>query len=238
MKYNQVIEAEFIRRPNRFVSYCNINGVEEKVHVPNTGRCKELLVEGAKVILSKADKASKRKTKYSLVSVYKGNRLINIDSQSPNSIVEEALKNRTIFRDYNFTKIKREQKYGNSRFDIYYEREDGEKTIKGFIEVKGVTLELDNLCLFPDAPTERGLKHILELVKAHEEGYETNIIFLIQMDNVDKFAPNYEMHPEFAKTLAKCQKKGVNIHAFSCKVTPDTVVLSKAVEIIDLNVFL
>ena len=238
MKYNQVIEAEFIRRPNRFVSYCNINGVEEKVHVPNTGRCKELLVEGAKVILSKADKASKRKTKYSLISVYKGNRLINIDSQSPNSIVEEALKNRTIFRDYNFTRIKREQKYGNSRLDIYYEREDGEKTIKGFIEVKGVTLELNNLCLFPDAPTERGLKHILELVKAHEEGYETNIIFLIQMDNVDKFAPNYEMHPEFAKTLAKCQKEGVNIHAFSCKVAPDTVVLSKAIEIIDLNVFL
>lgn len=238
MRYKNIIEAKFIKRPNRFIAYCEVENTEEKVHVPNTGRCKELFTDGAKVILSKADENSKRKTKYSLVSVYKGNRLINIDSQSPNAIVEEGLKNGYIFKDYNFTEIKREKKYGNSRFDIYYEREEKGETIKGFIEVKGVTLERDNICLFPDAPTERGLKHILELVTAHKDGFEANILFLIQMENVCEFTPNYEMQPEFAEALAICESEGVKIHAFSCTVKPDEVVVSKPVKIVDLKKFL
>ena len=238
MKYNRVVEGKFIKRPNRFIAYCNIDGTEEKVHVPNTGRCRELFVEDAAVILSKADENSKRKTKYSLVSVYKGDRLINIDSQSPNAIVEEGLKNGSILENYNFTKIQREKTYGKSRFDIYYEREENGNTIKGFMEVKGVTLEENNKCLFPDAPTERGLKHLLELIKAHEDGYETNIMFLIQMSNIDEFSPNVKMQPEFAQALAKCENSGVKIHAYNCNVEPDEVTVSEPVKICDLSQFL
>ena len=238
MRYKNTVRAKFIKRPNRFIAYCKIGDVEDKVHVPNTGRCKELFTEGADVILSKADENSKRKTKYSLVSVYKGDRLINIDSQAPNAIVEEGLKEGKILCEYNFTKIAREKKYDNSRFDIYYEREEDGKNIKGFIEVKGVTLEHNNRCLFPDAPTERGVKHMMELIKASKDGYEANILFLVQMSGVTDFSPNYEMHREFAETLAKAEQEGVKIHSYSCDVKEDEVKVSTPVKICDLSAFL
>lgn len=238
MKYKNTLRAKFIKRPNRFVAYCMIGNEEEKVYVPNTGRCKELFREGVDVVLSKANDNSKRKTKYSLVSVYKGERLINIDSQAPNAIVEEGLREGAIFEEYNFVNILREKKYKKSRFDIYYERTEHEEIIEGFIEVKGVTLESNNRCLFPDAPTERGVKHILELIDASKNGYEANILFLIQMSNVENFSPNYEMHKEFAEVLAMADKKGVKIHAFSCNVEEEQVRVSSPVEICDLSVFL
>ncbi|RVU55378.1 DNA/RNA nuclease SfsA [Anaerosphaera multitolerans] len=236
MKYENIKEAVFIKRTNRFIAACIIDGIEEKVYVPNTGRCKELFITGSKVYVSKSNNP-KRVTKYTLTSVYKDKRLINIDSQAPNSIVEEALKAGTIFKEYNFSKIVREKTFNNSRFDIYYEAIKDDKEIKGFIEVKGVTLEEDNIAYFPDAPTLRGLKHIQELVIAKEKGYSSHIVFLVQMENIKSFLPNVKMQPEFGSELNKAQHQGVEIKSFECRVKADEILLSKEVPVGDLSSF-
>jgi sugar fermentation stimulation protein A len=230
MKYQNVVKGIFLSRPNRFIAKVNINGKEETVHVKNTGRCKELLVNGAIVYLSESDNPL-RKTKYDLIAVEKilegGKRLlINMDSQIPNFVVCEFLENSGLFS--NEAIIKREVTFENSRFDIFVE--DGNK--KAFIEVKGVTLEKDGLALFPDAPTERGVKHLRELIKAKKQGYEAYVFFIIQMDNILKFSPNSKMHDEFSVALREAYENGVNILAYNCKVTEDSIKINRKVSVI------
>lgn len=220
MKYNNIVKAKFIERPNRFIAYCLLGDEVVKCHVKNTGRCKELLIPNvSEVFLEDHGDNTSRKTRYSLVKVIKNGRMINMDSQAPNQIANEWLLTGKLFDDITF--IKREQKYGNSRFDIYYERQGG---IKGFMEVKGVTLEEDNVAKFPDAPTERGVKHIYELIEAKSAGYEANILFVIQMKNIEHFEPNYKTHPEFGHALKEAKEAGVNIWAIDCFVTENEVI--------------
>lgn len=224
MKYEKIKEAIFLKRPNRFIAEVLIDGKEEVVHVKNTGRCKELLIPGAKVFLEEG-KGEKRKTKYSLVSVYKGDMLVNMDSQIPNSAAEEGLKKGKIKEIGIPDFIKREKTYGNSRFDIYYEK--GEE--KGFIEVKGVTLEFNGKAMFPDAPTERGRKHIHELIKAKEEGYKAWILFLIQMKGVNSFEPNWKTDEAFSKALKDAEKAGVGILIYDSIVSENSIELDKKI---------
>lgn len=230
MKYNKIVKGKFIERPNRFIAYCDIDGNVEKVHVKNTGRCKELLIEGCTVYLEESDNPN-RKTKYSLVVVEKGERLINMDSQMPNKVVYEALENCLIQLpglNEEITYIKPEQKYHDSRFDIYLET----KNKKVFIEIKGVTLEENGVVMFPDAKTERGVKHINELIKAKDNGYECYIFFLVQMDNVKYFTPNKKMHYELWEALKRAREKGVNIVSYDCNVDKESIVIKEAVEVI------
>lgn len=222
MKYSNIHKGKFLERPNRFIAICEINGKEEVCHVKNTGRCQELLVKGTTVYLEKSSNPN-RKTQFDLVSVEKNGKLINIDSQISNYVIAESLDK--LFDDIVF--IKQEYKYGNSRFDIYVET----KTEKIFVEVKGVTLEIDGVVRFPDAPTERGIKHLKELQKAVKEGYKTCVVFLIQMCDVKYFEPNYEMHPEFAKELKNAYENGVEIVAYDCNVTPEMIFLKDKVDI-------
>ena len=226
------IEAFFIKRLNRFVAAVSIDGIETLVHVPNTGRCKELFIENAKVILEKRN-GKKRKYLYELIMVYKGEILISIDSQAPNKIVEEAIRAGTIDSFY-YKFIKREQKYNNSRFDIYlWDGEDTFEKSKGcFIEVKGVTLEKDGVAMFPDAPTERGARHLHELIRAKDEGYRAVVVFLIQMNKVRYFVPNEVMDQNFTKALLAASQKGVEIFAFSCDVKENSVSIEKKIEVI------
>lgn len=213
MEYGKMIEARFLRRVNRFTAYVDLNGQEEMVHVKNTGRCRELLLEGARVFLEEADEEG-RKTKYSLIAVYKGDMLVNMDSQAPNQMAAEALAEGKIEEIGEVDFLKREVKYENSRFDIYYQK--GEK--KGFIEVKGVTLEEDGIAMFPDAPTERGAKHLKELIKAKEEGYEVAALFVIQMKGVKEFRPNEERDKNFTAALREAAAAGVKVLAYDCGV--------------------
>lgn len=229
MKYDNVIEAKFIKRPNRFIAHVLVDGKEEIVHVRNTGRNREILVEGTKVILEKS-KNPDRKTAYSLIAAYKGDMLINIDSQIPNAVVFEGIINNKISALQNVNNIKREVTYGNSRFDIYFEKENS----KGFIEVKGVTLEEDGLAMFPDAPTERGRKHIEEMAAAVANGYEGFIIFLIQMKGVHAFSPNFSMDPEFAEELRKSASLGVKVLAYDSIVKKDEIIISAPIEVIGI----
>ena len=232
MKYNKkIIKASFIKRPNRFNASVLIDGEEIVVHVPNTGRCRELLYDGVRVYVEESDKPE-RKTKYSLVTVTKGERLINMDSQAPNKVVHEWLKSGQWIS--NVVKIKPEYTYGDSRVDFYVEaaKEDGsEEHRKILIEVKGVTLEEDGVVRFPDAPTERGIKHINELAKAVKEGYECFLFFVIQMKDVLYFEPNRITHPEFAKSLLNASKEGVQVVAYDCEVTKDSLTIGKQVEV-------
>ncbi len=227
MKYSKIKKGIFIDRPNRFVAHVIVDGKEETVHVKNTGRCRELLIKGAKVILEESGNP-KRKTKYSIIAVYKGKILINMDSQAPNSAAYEAVKNGVIKEigvpDY----VKREAAYSKSRFDIYFEK-DGKK---GFIEVKGVTLEKDSMTYFPDAPTQRGARHLEELIKAKGEGYEAYVLFVIQIKGVIGFSPNYETDLRFAQTLKRAQENGVNIIAYDCNVYEDKMELNLPVKVI------
>ncbi|MGM9917443.1 DNA/RNA nuclease SfsA [Anaerotignum sp.] len=213
MKYGKMVEARFLRRVNRFTAFVELDGQEEMVHVKNTGRCKELLIEGARVFLEEADKEG-RKTKYSLIAVYKGDMLVNMDSQAPNHMAAEALAEGKIEEIGEVDFLKREVKYGNSRFDIYYQK-GGQK---GFIEVKGVTLEEDGIAMFPDAPTERGTKHLRELIKAKEEGYEAAVLFVIQMKGRKAFRPNEERDGKFTEALRDAAEAGVKILAYDCGV--------------------
>ena len=214
MKYENIFKGVFIERPNRFIAICEINGKKEFCHVKNTGRCKELLVKGATVYLQKSNNPN-RKTKYDLIAVYKGDRLINMDSQVVNKVALEFMPK--LFSD--IKKIKPEYKYGNSRFDIYLETE----TEKIFVEVKGVTLEKDGIVRFPDAPTERGVKHLNELQKAVIEGYKAYVLFVVQMSDVNFFEPNRETHPQFADALKQAIENGVIPLAYDCSITPDCI---------------
>ena len=226
--YDNMIEAIFIKRPNRFIAHCLLGNEEVKVHVKNTGRCKELLIPGARVYLQSNDDPN-RKTKYSLISVQKGERLINMDSQVPNKVVFQALSNNLITLPgvtEEITHLKAEQTYEQSRFDFYFET----KTQKGFIEVKGVTLEEDGIVLFPDAPTQRGLKHIYELIEAKKEGYLAYIFFLIQMDDVKYFTPNIKTHKEFSQALTHAKTQGVEILVYDSLVTKEGIQINRPVE--------
>lgn len=230
MKYKKMVEAKFIERPNRFVAYCDIDGQIEKVHVKNTGKCKELLVTGYTVYLEESDNPN-RQTKYSLIAVKKGDRLINMDSQVTNKMVYESLEDKSLVLpgfDEEITLIKPEKTYGNSRFDVYIEG----KTKKAFIEVKGCTLEIDGVIKFPDAKTERGVKHVRELIEARKDGYLAYIIFVIQMDDVLYFTPNIEMHKEFGDVLKEAEESGVNILAYDSLVEIDNIKLNKPVKVI------
>lgn len=201
-----------------------IEGKEEIVHVKNTGRCRELLTDKAEVFLYRSSNPL-RKTKYDLIGVRKGEKLINMDSQIPNDVVEEWLKKGNLFSENAF--IKREVTYKKSRFDFYIE--DGERKV--FLEVKGVTLENNGVAMFPDAPTERGIKHINELVSLKKDGYDTYILFVIQMEDVFVFRPNDFTHKAFGDALREAGKSGVEILAMNCKVTEDSIELYKKIQI-------
>lgn len=229
MKYNKkIIEAEFIKRPNRFNAVVNINGVETTVHVPNTGRCKELLYKGVTVLL-REENSEKRKTKYDLICVYKNDQLVCIDSQIPNKVVKEALINKAVDKLKKYKIIESEKIYANSRFDFRLSTEGGEEY---YLEVKGVTLENDEFAMFPDAPTERGTKHIRELIKAKKEGKGAGVLFLVQMERVSKFSPNYETDIKFSQALSEAYKSGVDIFIYTCIVTEKEIVMYKPVELL------
>ena len=225
MKYDNIKQAVFIERLNRFVAKVKLDGEEILCHVKNTGRCREILVEGAKVYLEKSDNTS-RKYAYSLISVYKGDRLINIDSSAPNKAVGEWLEKGGLFK--NVTLIKPEKTYGKSRFDFYVEYE----VKKAFIEVKGVTLEKDGVVLFPDAPTQRGVKHLNGLAKWVAEGNKAMALFIVQMNNVKYFTPNKETHPEFAEVLTKAKNQGVEVIAVECEAGESTLTHGKEIDVI------
>ena len=211
MQYKHIISGIFDNRPNRFIAQVWINGTLETVHVKNTGRCKELLLPGVKVILEVSDNPA-RKTKYDLIAVYKeGLGLINMDSQAPNKVVGEWLQ--TQGYDY----IKPEYKYGNSRVDFYMEKGSD----KYLMEVKGCTLEIDGMGYFPDAPTERGVKHLRELTEATRQGYHCSIAFVIQMPGIKKVLPNTATHPEFAVALEEAKAAGVKIYNLCCEIKED-----------------
>lgn len=224
MKYQHIVSAEFLNRPNRFVANVLLNGCEETVHVKNTGRCKELLAQGVTVYLEKSHKPN-RSTVYDLVAVEKGKRIINMDSQAPNKVVGEWLLKKELFPD--LILVRPETQYGNSRFDFYVET--GQEKI--FIEVKGVTLENDGVVKFPDAPSDRAVKHLEELMQARKEGYRTLVIFVIQMEAVEYFLPNEETHAAFAKALREAAKAGVEILAYDCRVTPDSLEIHQPVQV-------
>lgn len=227
MKYEHIVEGRFLERPNRFIAYVAIGGKREKVHVKNTGRCRELLQDDAQVFLSYSDNES-RSTAYDLVAVKKGDRMVNMDSQAPNVVVKEWLKvgeTHPVFG--NITYVKTETTYQNSRFDFYVECDER----KLFIEVKGVTLENDGEVRFPDAPSERAVKHVEELVKARQDGYEVYVLFVIQMQGVKCFMPNDKTDPKFAKALWEARKQGVNILAYDCKVTKDSMEIGEPVPV-------
>lgn len=216
MEYTKIVKAIFKERPNRFIAIANIDGKEETVHVKNTGRCRELLVKGATIFLEEGQNPN-RKTKYDLVGVIKNGNLINMDSQAPNKVAIEFLKESNLFSKNAI--IKGEVTYKSSRFDIFVT--DGDR--KAFIEVKGVTLENDGIAMFPDAPTERGIKHIRELISAKDEGYESYILFVIQMKGIKEFTPNYSTHLEFGNTLKIAKENGVKILAYDCIVTENSL---------------
>lgn len=212
MKYDSIVKARFIKRLNRFVAEVELDGKKELCHVKNTGRCRELLREGVSVYLEKS-KNENRKYKYSLVTVQKGERLVNMDSSAPNKAVYEWLKDESYFK--NITYLKPECTYGKSRFDFYFEYEGK----KAYAEVKGVTLENEGVVSFPDAPTQRGLKHINELCECMKEGFEAYIIFVVQMKDVLYFTPNDSHDPKFSEGLRRAEKSGVRVLCFDCEVT-------------------
>ena len=224
MRYTHISEGIFLERPNRFVAKVLLEGKEETCHVKNTGRCRELLVPGARVLLEKAERTG-RKTAYDLVSVYKGNRLINMDSQAPNQLAYEWLAEGNYFK--NLEQLGREKTYGDSRFDLY--GTDGGRPF--FMEVKGVTLEEEGIVRFPDAPTERGVKHIKELIRCRQEGYGAYLLFVIQMKGVTVLEPNWETHQAFGNVLAEAVRKEVRLLAYDCIVKPDFVQIDKPVPI-------
>lgn len=227
MKYNKTIEGTFINRPNRFIANVSINGNEEVVHVRNTGRCRELLLPDAEVILEDCSHILGRKTKYSLTSVWKEDMLVNMDSQIPNKVVFDAIKNNKIDELKNLTSVRKEVFFGKSRFDIYFESE----TQKGFIEVKGVTLENNGIARFPDAPTIRGAKHAFEMAEAVKQGYRGIILFLIQMNGPYEFRLNWEMDPEFSKSIQFASENGVQILAYDSLVSRNDISIGNQLKV-------
>ncbi|MBQ7007418.1 MAG: DNA/RNA nuclease SfsA [Oscillospiraceae bacterium] len=224
MIYKNIQKARFLSRPNRFIAHIDIDGKTEVCHVKNTGRCRELLTENATVFVQESDNPN-RKTKYDLISVLKGEKLINMDSQIPNKVFGEWAQNSGFFGEIKL--LKAEKTFENSRFDFYIETDND----KIFVEVKGVTLEQDGVVMFPDAPTERGVKHINELCRCIDNGYKAYIFFIIQMDNVKYFTPNRKTHPQFADALKAAAEKGVGIYALDCKVSENSIAADKLVEV-------
>ncbi|WP_066896079.1 DNA/RNA nuclease SfsA [Clostridium nigeriense] len=230
MKFEKnIFEGIFLNRPNRFNAKVILNNEEMVVHVPNTGRCREILKEGTKIFL-REELNPNRKTKYDLIAAMKGDILINIDSQIPNKVVNEALQNKKIETLHKYSKINREKTFGKSRFDFKLSTEDEEEVY--YLEVKGVTLEDNGHCKFPDAPTERGARHILELIEAKNQGYGAGILFLIQLDNVKTFSPNDDTDPEFSNALRLAKERGVDILAYNCTVDKNSIELNNKVDII------
>lgn len=219
MTYDRVVPARFLSRPNRFIARVELEGAEETVHVKNTGRCRELLIPGRTVWLEESGNPA-RKTKYDLVAVDKDGLLVNMDAQAPNKVFAEwAGAGR--FTD-GMTLLRPETTWGSSRFDFYFEA--GER--KGFVEVKGVTLEADGHAYFPDAPTERGVKHLRELMEAKKRGYEAAVCFVIQMAGMRAFSPNDATHPRFGQALREAYAAGVEVLAVGCAVTPDSLTMT------------
>ena len=224
LKYKNIHKARFIDRPNRFIAQVEMDGAVQVCHVKNTGRCKELLKPGSLVYLEENSNPN-RKTKYDLVAVEKGKSLVNIDSQAPNKVVKEWLEEGGVYQ--NPTMVYPEVKYGNARVDFYIEYQER----KAFIEVKGVTLENDGVAAFPDAPTERGVKHIYHLIDVLQEGYEAYVIFIIQFKPVKYLIPNDATHAEFGKALREAAAAGVHVLAYDCIVTPDSMQLDQVVQV-------
>ncbi len=225
MKYERIERASFLERLNRFIAYVDLYGKKEKVHVKNTGRCRELLTDGAEVYLEKSSNPA-RSTAYDLVAVKKGDRIVNMDSTAPNAAAGEWLRKGGLYPETEM--VKPECTFGNSRFDFYIKA--GEREI--WMEVKGVNLEENNTALFPDAPSERALKHVEELIGAAGQGYEAVLLFVIQMEGIRRFAPNRETQPEFADLLIRAEKAGVRILAMGCTVTPEGMEISYEVPVI------
>jgi sugar fermentation stimulation protein A len=230
MRYEKILCGSFVSRPNRFIAKVLVDGKEETVHVKNTGRCRELLLPGCKVYLSASDNPA-RKTAFDLVAVEKLREgksplLINMDAQAPNAVAEEWLRAGNLFPKG--AEVRREVTFGNSRFDFYLQH--GAR--KAYLEVKGVTLEENGVARFPDAPTERGIKHIHELVDCVEKGYEAYILFVIQISEMHRFSPNDVTHKAFGEALRAAAAAGVRILALDCAVTPDTLALRNPVPVI------
>ena len=225
MHYSKIQRATFLRRPNRFIAHIEVDGREEVCHVKNTGRCRELLTDRATIYVEHHDNPN-RKTKYSLIAVEKDDLLINMDSQAPNKVVGEWLLEKEPFGKVKL--LKPECTYGSSRFDFYLETE----AEKIFIEVKGVTLEEDGIVRFPDAPTERGVKHLEELCACVEAGYKAAVIFVVQMEGMQHFEPNYRTHPQFGEALRQARKAGVEVLAYECKVTPSSLEITTSIPVV------
>ena len=225
MHYSNIQRATFLRRPNRFIAHIEVDGREEVCHVKNTGRCRELLTDRATIYVEHHDNPN-RKTKYSLIAVEKGDLLINMDSQAPNKVVREWLLAKEPFGKVKL--MKPECTYGSSRFDFYLETE----AEKIFIEVKGVTLEEAGIVSFPDAPTERGIKHLEELRACVEAGYKAAVIFVVQMEGMQHFEPNDKTHPQFGEALRQARKAGVEVLAYECKVTPSSLEITKSIPVV------
>ena len=225
MRYGKIQAARFLRRPNRFVAEVELEGRTEAVHVKNTGRCRELLVPGARVYLTPGENPA-RKTAWDLIAVEKGPLLINMDAQAPNRVFGEwAAAGHFV---PGLTLLRPETTWGRSRFDFYWEAGPERR---GFVEVKGVTLEQDGVAAFPDAPTERGVRHLEELSAARREGYECAVCFVIQMKGPTRFRPNEATHPAFGAALRAAAETGVDVLAYDCQVTPDQLWLDAPVPI-------
>lgn len=222
MKYNKTLRARFVSRPNRFIAIADVDGSQVVCHVKNTGRCRELLVPGAEIVLSDERSTKNRKTPFDLIAVQKGNLLINMDSQAPNKAAAELL-----LRLYPTSEIRPEYTVGKSRLDFCLK--DGD--FLHYVEVKGVTLEKNGVAMFPDAPTERGIKHLDTLISLAKEGNKATALFIIQMKGPHVFIPNRETHSAFAEKLSEAARKGVEIRAFDCIVSDDSMVADSPVRI-------
>ncbi len=224
MKYERIEEAVFKSRPNRFMAQVATAKGSEICHVKNTGRCRELLVPDVRIWVQRND-SPHRKTALDLIAAEKNGRIINMDSQAPNQVAAEWIRAGHLFSED--VSIRPETRYGNSRFDLYLE--EGKR--KMFLEVKGVTLEEDGIARFPDAPTERGVKHLEELIACKKDGYEAGILFMIQMKGITSLEPNDRTHPQFGAALRRAKKAGVLVMAADCLVTPDSICADREVEV-------
>lgn len=231
MQYQNIRKAIFLERPNRFIAHVELGGSVVKVHVKNTGRCRELLVPGAVVYVEDFEgRMGSRKLQYSLIAVEKQNILINMDSQAPNKVTAEALQNGHLkFPGMDeLVELRGEYTYGDSRIDFYGKDCCGKEFL---LEVKGVTLDENGVARFPDAPTQRGVKHVEELIRAHEAGFEAGILFVIQMKGARRMEPNWRTHEAFGEALQKAQAAGVKVLAYDCRVDPDLLELDEPVEV-------
>lgn len=223
MEYRAVTAGLFLSRPNRFIATVDIGGTETVVHVKNTGRCRELLVPGARVYLERSDNPQ-RKTAYDLIAVEKGGLMVNMDAQAPNRVFGEFART----YDPAAVEVRSEYRFGQSRLDFCLRHDDDTLHL---VEVKGVTLERDGHALFPDAPTERGVKHLRELMEAVQQGHRATVFFVVQMSPILGFAPNDETHPAFGAALREAAKCGVDVVAYSCRVTPESLVIHQPIPV-------